>query len=45
LKVVEVELKSRKEAEKFLAPEWFGAEITEDENYKNANLATRKKTK
>lgn len=45
LKVAEVEFKSRKQAEAFSPPEWFGKEVTEDEAYKNANLALRKKEK
>jgi len=42
LKVVEVEFKTRKQAKAFSAPEWFGTEVTEDEDYKNVTLASRK---
>jgi CYTH domain-containing protein len=44
LKVAEVEFKSRKQAADFSPPPWFGQEITDDEKYKNANLAERKPT-
>jgi adenylate cyclase len=45
LKVAEVEFTSRKQAANFSPPEWFGKEITEDEEYKNVNLAMRRETK
>ena len=44
LKVAEVEFKSRKQASDFLPPPWFGKEITNDDQYKNASLAERKLT-
>jgi len=40
LVVAEVEFKSRKQAAKFSPPSWFGREVTEDEKYKNAMLAS-----
>ena len=42
LKVAEVEFKTRKQAQSFSPPEWFGKEVTRDKAYKNANLAGRK---
>ena len=39
LVVVETEFPSNEEAEKFVAPTWFGKDITEDKRYKNKNLA------
>ncbi|MBV8967884.1 MAG: CYTH domain-containing protein [Verrucomicrobia bacterium] len=41
LRVVEVEFPSVASAEAFVPPAWFGAEITEDPDYRNANLALR----
>lgn len=35
----EVEFSSVAESEAFRPPDWFGAELTEDESYKNKNLA------
>ena len=35
----EVEFKTEKESDQFVAPEWFGKEVTEDSRYKNQNLA------
>jgi len=43
LMVAEVEFKSRNQAANFSPPPWFGREITEDDEYKNARLAQRKK--
>jgi adenylate cyclase len=37
--VAEVEFTSASESTQFVPPAWFGAEVTEDERYKNANLA------
>jgi adenylate cyclase len=37
--VAEVEFSSASESRRFAPPPWFGAEVTEDEHYKNANLA------
>jgi adenylate cyclase len=45
LRVAEVEFKSRKEADAFSPPEWFGEEVTRDKRYKNVNLATQKVAK
>ena len=39
--VAEVEFPSRRASEEFQAPEWFGAEVTDDVRYKNRNLAVR----
>lgn len=41
LRVVEVEFPSAARAEAFVPPAWFGAEITDDPDYRNANLALR----
>ena len=37
--VAEVEFPSPSESVRFRPPPWFGAEVTEDEHYKNAHLA------
>lgn len=39
----EIEFESKKEAEDFIVPKWFGKEVTEDKKYKMANywMATR----
>lgn len=42
LVVAEVEFLSEEESEKFIAPDWFGADVTDDKKYKNKNLATNK---
>lgn len=39
LKVVEVEFASEQDAASFSVPDWFGREVTQDERYKNKNLA------
>ena len=39
LLVAEVEFKSIDQGKQFVAPEWFGREVTEDKRYKNKNLA------
>lgn len=39
LRVVEVEFASEEEAEDFAPPEWFGAEVTDDQRYRNRELA------
>lgn len=39
LVVAEVEFESKEESSKFTPPKWFGSEITNDERYKNKNLA------
>ena len=43
LLIAEVEFKTRKRAEAFSLPEWFGREVTDDKSYKNVNLALEKK--
>ncbi len=40
LAAAEVEFSSEEEARAFIAPEWFGREITYDRRFKNRNLAT-----
>lgn len=42
LVTVEVEFSTKGESETFKQPCWFGKEVTEDENYKNRNLARLK---
>ena len=37
--IAEVEFSSVAESEDFIPPEWFGMEVTNDERYKNKNLA------
>lgn len=37
---LEVEFASREESDNFIVPDWFGTDITYDENYKNVNLAS-----
>ena len=37
--VAEVEFRSEEESSSFIPPGWFGREITEDEGFKNKNLA------
>ena len=39
LSVAEVEFDSENDAAAFVAPDWFGAEVTEDQAYKNQQLA------
>ncbi|ONI41586.1 adenylate cyclase [Candidatus Epulonipiscium fishelsonii] len=39
LLTIEVNFASRAQAESFLAPDWFGADITHDSRYRNNNLA------
>lgn len=39
LVTVEVEFDSTREAEKFIAPDWFGKDVTHDSRYKNNHLA------
>lgn len=39
LRVVEVEFRSEEESDRFQIPEWFGPEVTEDERYRNRELA------
>lgn len=42
LQLVEVEFDSLKQMEKFIAPAWFGEEVTNDKSYNSFNLATEK---
>jgi CYTH domain-containing protein len=37
--LVEVEFASVEDSARFSPPEWFGPEVTEDERYKNRQLA------
>lgn len=39
LQLVEVEFASVEDAETFIAPDWFGEDVTEDKRYKNSALA------
>lgn len=39
LKTVEVEFETMEEAMNFEIPNWFGLEVTNDKDYKNANLS------
>jgi CYTH domain-containing protein len=41
LAVVEVEFRSRAEAEAFAPPDWFGPEVTGEPGWSNAELASR----
>ncbi|MBQ3029601.1 MAG: CYTH domain-containing protein [Agathobacter sp.] len=41
LRLVEVEFASVEEAESFVAPEWFGDDVTESKEYHNSNLSRR----
>jgi CYTH domain-containing protein len=41
LRVVEVEFPSEAKSEEFVPPAWFGAEVTGNPQYRNANLALR----
>lgn len=41
LLTVEVEFKTEEEANSFIAPAWFGREVTNDKKYKNKNLALK----
>ncbi len=41
LTVVEVEFHSEEDAKRFIPPEWFGQEVTEDLRYTNSMLAFR----
>jgi CYTH domain-containing protein len=38
LKIVEVEFITEAQASQFIVPEWFGKEVTYDEEFKNKNL-------
>lgn len=39
LRVVEVEFASEEDAERFRVPDWFGREVTNDQRYRNRELA------
>ncbi|WP_171234124.1 CYTH domain-containing protein [Ruegeria sp. HKCCA6837] len=41
LRLVEVEFDSEEDAEAFVPPEWFGADVTEDKRFKNKTMATK----
>lgn len=41
LYTVEVEFESEDESKKFISPDWFGEEVTDNPNYTNHNLALR----
>ena len=41
LRLVEVEFASVEEAEQFVAPEWFGDDVTNSKEYHNSNLSQR----
>lgn len=41
LRLVEVEFASVEEAKSFVAPEWFGDDVTESKEYHNSNLSRR----
>lgn len=43
LQTVEVEFNNLEDAYRFVIPDWFGEEITENLNYKNKNLARVRK--
>jgi len=43
LRIAEVEFETRSQAKKFKAPAWFGEDVTNKNQYKNANLAARQK--
>ena len=43
--LIEVEFDSIEQAENFVVPECFGDEVTNDEAYKNVNLAIRKENR
>jgi predicted adenylyl cyclase CyaB len=45
LSIVEVEFTSLESSDKFRVPSWFGSEVTDDEEYKNKNLALTGKPK
>ncbi|WP_170331290.1 CYTH domain-containing protein [Ruegeria arenilitoris] len=41
LRLVEVEFQTEAEAEAYIPPEWFGADVTADKRYKNKTMATK----
>ena len=41
LRLVEVEFASVEEAERFVAPDWFGEDVTNSKEYHNSNLSQR----
>ena len=42
LMVAEVEFETEDEANAFVPPDWFGAEVTSDKRFKNKNLSMAK---
>lgn len=40
---VEIEFKTEDEANEFIIPDWFDKDVTNDEEYKNKNLASKEK--
>jgi CYTH domain-containing protein len=44
LRVAEVEFSSKREADSFEPPQWFGREVTGNRRYANASLACRRKS-
>lgn len=45
LYILEIEFETKEEAENFVAPKWFGTEVTCDNTYKNSNLSKNNKIK
>ncbi len=43
LYTAEIEFKNEDDSNNFVAPDWFGGEVTEDKGYKNQNLALKGK--
>ena len=41
LRIVEVEFSSKKEAEEFIIPDWFGEEMTNKKSFKNSYIAEK----
>jgi CYTH domain-containing protein len=41
MKVAEVEFKTKSQAKDFSPPPWFDSEVTDDEKFKNRNLAAQ----
>jgi CYTH domain-containing protein len=44
LRIAEVEFSSKREADSFEPPQWFGREVTGNRRYTNASLACRRKS-
>ena len=45
LRMVEVEFNSLEDANKFVIPDWFGPEVTNDKKYRNSNLSQKRISK